>query len=145
MYSEDGYLSRFTEIFESRRQPVEKQGGTRFKTVNLVNMNESRRSNTAILIGNKSFKKRKKGLDKERKIGYYGKAACEGVSKSFGSGPREHSSAGRALALQARGHRFEPCCSHHLSGPVAQLVRAPACHAGGRGFEPLPGRHILPW
>ena len=25
----------------------------------------------------------------------------------------EYSSAGRALALQARGHRFEPCCSHH--------------------------------
>ena len=27
-------------------------------------------------------------------------------------------------------------------GPVAQLVRAPACHAGGRRFEPDPGRHI---
>ncbi len=27
-------------------------------------------------------------------------------------------------------------------GPVVQLVRTPACHAGGRGFEPLPGRHF---
>ena len=30
---------------------------------------------------------------------------------------REHSSAGRAHALQAWGHRFEPCCSHHLIWP----------------------------
>ena len=30
-------------------------------------------------------------------------------------------------------------------GPVAQLVRVPACHAGGRGFEPLPGRQIFSW
>ncbi len=28
-------------------------------------------------------------------------------------------------------------------GPVVQLVRTLACHARGRGFEPLPGRHIL--
>ena len=28
-------------------------------------------------------------------------------------------------------------------GPVVQLVRTPACHAGGRGFEPLPDRHFL--
>ena len=29
-----------------------------------------------------------------------------------------------------------------IHGLVAQLVRAPACHAGGRGFEPLPSRHV---
>ena len=29
-----------------------------------------------------------------------------------------------------------------IPGPVVQLVRMPACHAGGRGFEPLPGRHF---
>jgi hypothetical protein len=29
-----------------------------------------------------------------------------------------------------------------LYGPVVQLVRTPACHAGGRQFEPVPGRHI---
>ncbi len=64
---------------------------------------------------------------------------------------REHSSAGRASALQAEGHRFEPCCSHHYqsraicfghNGPVVQLVRTPACHAGGRRFEPVSGRHF---
>ncbi len=50
----------------------------------------------------------------------------------------------RAHALQAWGHRFESCCSHHwfLFGPVVQLVRTPACHAGGRRFEPVPGRHL---
>ena len=29
-----------------------------------------------------------------------------------------------------------------LDGPVVQLVRMPACHAGGRGFEPHPDRHF---
>ena len=28
-------------------------------------------------------------------------------------------------------------------GPVVQLVSTPACHAGGQGFEPPPGRHFL--
>ena len=34
-------------------------------------------------------------------------------------------------------------CYHRIdyhNGPVAQLVRAPPCHGGGRGFEPHPGR-----
>ena len=53
----------------------------------------------------------------------------------------EHSSAGRASALQAEGHRFEPCCSHQ-NGPVVQLVRTLACHARGRRFEPVPGRQF---
>ena len=29
-----------------------------------------------------------------------------------------------------------------IFGPVVQLVRMPACHAGGRGFEPLSGRQL---
>ena len=28
-------------------------------------------------------------------------------------------------------------------GPVAQLVSAPACHAGGRGFEPRLDRKLF--
>ena len=54
----------------------------------------------------------------------------------------KHSSAGRAPALQAGGHRFEPYSAHHFYffGPIAQLVRALACHARGHGFEPRLGR-----
>ena len=54
----------------------------------------------------------------------------------------EFSSAGRASALQAEGHRFEPYSAHHEDGLVVQLVRMPACHAGGRRFEPVPGRQL---
>ena len=53
------------------------------------------------------------------------------------------SSAGRASALQAEGHRFEPYSVHHFYGRVVQLVRMPACHAGGRRFEPVPGRQNM--
>ena len=28
------------------------------------------------------------------------------------------------------------------NGPVVQMVRMPACHAGGRGFDPHPDRHL---
>ena len=51
----------------------------------------------------------------------------------------KHSSVGRASALQAEGHRFEPYCFHHY-GPVVQLVRTLACHARGQGFESPSGR-----
>ena len=54
-----------------------------------------------------------------------------------------YSSAGRASALQAGGHRFESYCAHHFFGPVVQLVRTLACHARGRRFEPVPGRHFF--
>ena len=33
-----------------------------------------------------------------------------------------------------------PTTFNKYSGLVVQLVRMPACHAGGRGFEPHPGR-----
>ena len=34
-------------------------------------------------------------------------------------------------------------CECNGNGPVAQLVRAPACHAGGRRFEPVLGRQFF--
>ncbi len=50
------------------------------------------------------------------------------------------SSAGRASALQAEGHRFEPCRSHSyflrlLYGEIAQLARAHGSYPWCRGFE----------
>src|SRR5690606_5192477 len=73
------------------------------------------------------------------------------------------SSAGRASPLQGEGRRFDPCTTHHfkaacqnvfwqpvqltglnLCGAVVQLVRIPACHAGGRGFESRPLRQLFP-
>ena len=35
---------------------------------------------------------------------------------------------------------FEGTCKK--LGPVAQLVRAPPCHGGGREFESLLGRYV---
>ena len=42
-----------------------------------------------------------------------------------------------SMGSQVRALLFPP-----LSGPVVQSVSTPACHAGGRRFESVPGRHF---
>ena len=56
----------------------------------------------------------------------------------------EHSSAGRASALQAEGHRFDPCCSHHYNlilCIISSVGRAPDYEPVGRRFESYPSHH----
>ena len=55
---------------------------------------------------------------------------------------REFSSAGRASALQAGCHRFEPCNSHHILfktkyAGVAQLVEQLICNQQVAGSSPI--------
>ena len=43
---------------------------------------------------------------------------------------------------QVRALLRPPFFYYFLYGPVVQLVRTLACHARGRRFEPVPGRHF---
>ena len=66
----------------------------------------------------------------------------------YNTSPRETVMKGRGSIAQLGEHLpykqrvtgSSPVVPTKTDGQVAQLVRAPACHAGGRGFEPLPGR-----
>ena len=50
---------------------------------------------------------------------------------------------GEHLPYKQRVTGSSPVVPTILYGPVVQLVRMPACHAGGRGFEPHPDRHFI--
>ena len=53
----------------------------------------------------------------------------------------DHSSAGRAPALQAGGHRFEPCWSHFSNkyADMAQLAEQLICNQQVIGSSPIIG------
>ena len=68
----------------------------------------------------------------------YNKQAVEGQQQTIKTW--DLSSAGRASALQAEGHRFEPCRSHvyqNKYGEIAQLARAHGSYPWCRGFKSL--------
>ena len=71
--------------------------------------------------------------------------AVTGVRFPYGSPiSRDYSSAGRAPALQAGGHRFEPCRSHLTNSfisyaDVAQLAEQLICNQQVIGSSPIIG------
>ena len=70
---------------------------------------------------------------------------CHGGGRGFESLPGrlswDLSSAGRASALQAEGHRFEPCRSHLFFADVAQLAEQLICNQQVIGSSPIIGLH----
>ena len=68
---------------------------------------------------------------------------CHGGGRGFEPHPGrlswDLSSAGRASALQAEGHRFEPCRSHLFFADVAQLAEQLICNQQVVGSTPTVG------
>ena len=67
---------------------------------------------------------------------------CHGGGRGFESLLGRYwdlSSAGRASALQAEGHRFEPCRSHLFFADVAQLAEQLICNQQVIGSSPIIG------
>ena len=50
---------------------------------------------------------------------------------------------GEHLPYKQRVIGSSPIATTMFYGPVVQLVRTLACHARGRRFEPVPGRHFF--
>ena len=119
-------------------------------------------------LGKFLSKKIEKGLDKHKKLWYNGRALKEKANREkvfkknliFLKKPLDKpiwlcynkqvaskkatengsiAQLGEHLPYKQRVIGSSPIVS--TSGPVAQLVRALACHARGRGFDPHPDRH----
>ena len=79
---------------------------------------------------------------------------CHGGGRGFESHPgrfpalRDLSSAGRASALQAEGHRFEPCRSHYqnqsMSCRCGSMAEQLICNQQVIGSSPIIGFGIKP-
>ena len=75
-----------------------------------------------------------KGVDKCREVVY------NNIRRLGNTGHGSIAQLGEHLPYKQRVTGSSPVVPTILNGQVVQSVRMPACHAGGRGFEPLLGR-----